>query len=156
MDDDARHIHIHLGTLEPGVHVHIHVGTPGDEADGELTIEPTSEPTAEAMLKRLMDYGNADNVQAMYKGLLHLGLTPHVPTTRKNNAKMQPYLRWTHGESGPSVLYLNAASAIFAGKADVDRVGGLPGAIRGREVRFPIRTREGVQHALAAVKLVIS
>lgn len=156
MTDETRRVHLHLDLddVEPGeeIHLHLHLGAAADGASAQVT----AEPSVEAMLKRLMDYDNAANVRAAYEGLSGLGLTPHVPKTRKAGSKVQAYLRWTHGESDVTVVYLNAASATFARKGDLDKVATLPGAIKAREVRFPIHTPKGVQQALAAVKLVIS
>ena len=155
MNDETRHVHLHLDLddVEPGeeIHLHLHLGAPAAGASAEVT----AEPSVEAMLKRLMDYDNAANVRAAYEGLSGLGLTPHVPTTRKAGSKVQPYLRWTHGESDVTVVYLNAVSATFARKSDLGKVAALPGAQAKREVRFSILTPEGVQQALAAVRLVI-
>ena len=51
------------------------------------------------------------------------------------------------------MAYLNAATFSFAGKNDLPKVTGLPGAVNaGFEVRFPVTSREGVRQALAAVK----
>lgn len=155
MSTDERHVHIYLGTPEPGVHVHIHLGDLGDEASKQVT----REPTVEGNLKRLKDYNSAhaENIQAAYDGLVALGLTPHVPITRNPGQTVQPYLRWTHdNHPSGSVAYLNAATLSFAGKNDLARVVRLPGAAdRGSEVRFSILSPEGVAQALAATRLVV-
>ena len=54
------------------------------------------------------------------------------------------------------MAYLNAATFSFAGKNDLPKVTGLPGAVNaGFEVRFPVTSREGVRQALAAVKHIV-
>jgi hypothetical protein len=161
-EPEPRHLHIHLGDLDPGVvHVHIYIGASENRASGEVTVEPTAEATVEASLKRLKDWdsANAENIQDTYDGLKALGLTPYTAGSRnpRPGAYVQPYLRWTH-PSHPSgaVGYLNAATFSFAGKNDLPRVIGLPGAVdKGAEVRFPITSREGVRQALAAVKHIV-
>lgn len=158
LEPEPRHLHVHLGNLDPGVvHVHIYLGASEDTDSGEVTVEPT----IEASLKRLKDWdsANAGNIQAAYDDLTALGLTPHPAGARnpRPGAYVQPYLRWTHpSHPSGSVGYLNAATFSFAGKNDVPRVVGMPGAVdRGSEVRFPITSREGVRQALAAVKLIV-
>lgn len=155
-ETEPRHLHVHLGDLDPGVvHVHIYLGASEHEASGKVT----TEPTVEASLKRLKDWdsANAENIQAAYDGLLALGLTPYAAGTRNARTSPQPYLRWTHpSHPSGSVGYLNAATFSFAGKNDVPRVKGLPGAAdRGSEVRFPIMSPEGVRQTLAAVKHIV-
>lgn len=159
---EPRHLHVHLGNLDPSVvHVHIHLGASESRASSEVTVEPAVEPTVEASLKRLKDWDgtSAENIQAAYDGLKALGLTPHAAGSRnpRPGANNQPYLRWTHPDHpGGSVGYLNAATFSFAGKNDLPRVIGLPGAVdRKSEVRFPITSREGVRQALAAVKRIV-
>jgi hypothetical protein len=161
-EPEPRHLHVHLGDLGPGVvHVHIYVGTPNGGAGSEVTVEPAVEPPVEASLKRLKEWdgANADHIQAAYDGLKSLGLTPHPAGSRnpQPGAYIQPYLRWTHpSHPSGSVGYLNAATFSFAGKNDVRRVTGLPGADdKGSEVRFSITSREGVSQALAAVKHIV-
>ena len=157
-EPEPRHLHVHLGDLDPGVvHVHIYLGASENRASGEVTVEPS----VEASLKRLKDWdsGNTENIQTAYDGLKALGLTPHPAGSRnpRPGAYVQPYLRWTHSShpSG-SVGYLNAATFSFAGKNDLPRVTGLPGAVdKESEVRFPITSREGVRQALAAVKHIL-
>lgn len=161
-ETEPRHLHVHLGDLDPSIaHVHIHLGASENRASREVTVEPTVEPTIEASLKRLKvwDSANAENIQAAYDGLKALGLTPHPAGSRnpRPGGYVQPYLRWTHAShpSG-SVGYLNAATFSFAGKNDLPRVTGLPGALdRGSEVRFSITSREGVRQTLAAVKHIV-
>jgi hypothetical protein len=157
-ETEPRHLHVHLGDLDPGfVHVHVYLGASENRASGEVTVEPT----IEASLKRLKDWdsANAENIQAAYDGLKALGLTPHVAGSRnpRPGAYVQPYLRWTHpSHPSGSVGYLNAASFSFAGKNDLPRVTGLPGAAdKGSEVRFPITSRETVRQTLAAVKHIV-
>ena len=51
---EGRHLHIHLGAIDPGVtDIHIHVGAPSGEVASEVTEEPTVEPTVAASLARL-------------------------------------------------------------------------------------------------------
>lgn len=157
-EPEPRHLHVYLGDLDPGItHVHIHLGTSENRASGEVTVEPT----IEASLKRLKiwDNANAEYIQAAYDGLKALGLTPHPAGSRnpRPGAYVQPYLRWTHpSHPSGSVGYLNAATFSFAGKNDLPRVTGLPGAVdKGSEVRFPITSGEGVRQALAAVKHIV-
>ena len=157
-ETEPRHLHVHLGDLDPGiVHVHIYLGASENRASGEVTVEPT----VEASLKRLKDWdsANAENIQTAYDGLKALGLTPHPAGSRnaRPGAYVQPYLRWTHpSHPSGSVGYLNAATFSFAGKNDLPRVTGLPGAVdKGSEVRFPITSREAVRQALTAVKHIV-
>lgn len=157
-DTEIRELHVHLGAIDPGVtHIHIHIGTP----DGEPAPAVTVEPTVEASLKRLKDWDpdHAEHIQAAYDGLVRLGCTPHPAGSRnpRPGAYVQPYVRWTHpSHPGGSVGYLNAATFSFAGKNDVPRVIGLPGAEdKGPEVRFSVLSREGVRQALAAVKHIL-
>jgi len=157
-ETEPRHLHVHLGDLDPGVvHVHIYLGASGNGASGEVT----AEPTVEASLRRLKDWdsANAENIQTAYDGLVALGCAPHRAGSRnpRPGAYVQPYLRWTHPRHpGGSVGYLNAATFSFAGKNDLPRVTGLPGAVdKGSEVRFPTTSREGVRQALAAVKHIV-
>lgn len=161
-ETEPRHLHLHLGDLDPTIaHVHIHLGTSGNTASAEVTVEADVEPTVEASLVRLKDWdsANAENIQAAFDGLKELGLTPHRAGSRnpRPGAYVQPYLRWTHpSHPSGSVGYLNAATFSFAGKNDLPRVVGLPGAVnRESEVRFPITSREGVRQALAAVKHIV-
>ena len=157
-EPEPRHLHLHLGDLDPGIaHVHIHFGASENRASGEVTVEPT----VQASLRRLKEWDNANaqNIQDAYDGLVALGCAPHRAGSRnpRPGAYVQPYVRWTHPRHpGGSVGYLNAATFSFAGKNDLPRVTGLPGAAdRGSEVRFPITSPEGVRQALAAVKHIV-
>jgi len=156
-ENEPRHLHVHLGNLEPGVVVHLYLGDSENKDSTEVTVEPT----IEANLKRLKDWdsANAQNIQSAYDGLKALGLTPYPAGSRnpRPGAYVQPYLRWTHpSHPSGSVGYLNAATFSFAGKNDLPRVKRLDGAMdRGTEVRFSITSPEGVKQALAAVKLIV-
>jgi hypothetical protein len=161
-DTEPRHLHVHLGDLDPGVvHVHLYLGASESRASGEVTAEVTTEPTVQDSLKRLKEWdsANAQNIQDAYDGLVALGCTPHRAGSRnaRPGAYIQPYVRWTHPRHpGGSVGYLNAASFSFGGKNDLPRVTGLPGAVdKGSEVRFSITSRERVRQALAAVKHIV-
>ena len=91
------------------------------------------------MLRRMKAYANADNIQAAHDGLTTLGLVPHISEVRDPSRTPQAYLRWTNGDPGPTVLYLNTASLQIA--ANRDKVTRLPGARTRRDgVYFAITT----------------
>jgi hypothetical protein len=143
----TKHVHLHLGELDPDVDLHIHFTRNGAGSPSEDTPE-------QVMLRRMKAYDNADNVQAAYDGLAGLGLAPNIPAVRKNDGKPQAYLRWTHGRPGPTKLYLNTASIAISDKATGAACAGQPGAIakpRG-ETWFSIRTAAQVTQALTALK----
>jgi hypothetical protein len=147
-----QHVHIHLPPLDSGTHLHIHVGATGDE----LADATSDGAEVQGMLKRLTDYANAKNLEALYEGLVQLGYEPHVPTVRKEGKSQEAYLRWTDPvQPCPATLYFDTASANFARKDDREVLSELPGAqVTDRFVRFTIGTTDGVEQALAAAKTV--
>jgi hypothetical protein len=147
-----KQIHIHVPALMPGTHLHIHVGETGEDVPAGIS----EEAEVKAMLKRLTDFANAKNVEAVYEGLVHLGFEPHVPTVRKEGKSQEPYLRWTDpAKPRPATLYVDTASVNLSRKDDRKVLSGLPGAlVTDRLVRFAIGTAEGVEQALAAAKTV--
>jgi hypothetical protein len=167
MSSEPRHLHLYLPDFGPGeTHLHIHPA----QANGTATVTAAgpAEPSVGDSLQRLKDWSACpDSVQAVYDGLVAMGLQPRVAGTRgarKAGTGRQPYLNWTH-PSHPrgAVVYLNAASLWFIGRHDIPRVAGLPGAEQNlsakageqSDVRFPLDTPQGADHALAAVRLII-
>lgn len=153
MNADTRHVHIHLGDLGDATEIHLHLAPgspPPAAADGDT-------PEA-AMLRRMKAYGtNGSNVQAVHDGLIALGLVPHISVVRDPSHTPQAYLRFTRGDPGPTVLYLNTASVQIMRAGNLDKIGSLPGAaIRRDTVFFRITTPAEVAQALAAVKAALA
>lgn len=149
MIPDARHVHIYIGDLGPATEVHLHF-TPGATSPAANGDSPEA-----VMLRRMKAYDNADNIQAAHDGLTTLGLVPHISKVRDPSHTPQAYLRWTNGDPGPTVLYLNTASVQIA--ANRDKVAPLPGARTRRDgVYFAITTSAEVTQALAAVKAALA
>jgi hypothetical protein len=65
-------------------------------------------PEAE-MLAHLIRYGG-EAVRTAADALAAAGHVPHLANSRSASGKPPAYLRWTHGERGPTVAYLNSAS----------------------------------------------
>jgi hypothetical protein len=149
MIPDARQVHIYLGDLGPETEVHLHFA-PGATPPGANGDSPQA-----VMLRRMKAYANADNIQAVYDGLTTLGLVPHTAKVRDPSHTPQAYLRWTEGDPGRTVLYLNTASVAIV--ANHDKVSRLPGArIRRDAAFFAITTPTEITQALAAVKAALT
>jgi hypothetical protein len=61
------------------------------------------------MLAHLIRYGG-EAVRTAADALAAAGHVPHLANSHSASGKPPAYLRWTHGERGPTVAYLNSAS----------------------------------------------
>lgn len=157
----ASHIHIHLGSVEPGTEVHLHFG--GPELDSNPS-EPYESPEA-AMLARMLasartgnmvGFADPDLIQKVHDELIGLGYQPTAPSVRKPGRKPDQYLRWRAAGEGPTRAYLNSASLGFSRRDDMAKVAQLPGAkVKPDYVTFSIVTPEEAEQALAAAKAVL-
>jgi hypothetical protein len=157
----ASHIHIHLGSVEPGTEVHLHFD--GPEPD-DNPAEPYETPE-EAMLARMLTsartgnmvgYADPDLIQKVHDELIGLGYQPTAPITRIPGRTPDQYLRWRAAGEGPTRAYLNTASLGFSRRDDMAKVALLRGArVKPDYVTFSIVTPQEAEQALAAAKAVL-